>query len=143
MSDINKSLELVVKVLVAAIGGILGLFVLGWVMRGLGGLFLGVAGLLIALLKFIVPVAVIAGIVYFAVSQLRPKAPESSESWRSNGSNTMTATLDVDLKHDHVEPVLVTPDSSSTTIKVEDSSAKQTSVASSPVTVEVETPKKD
>ena len=92
MSDINKSLELVVKVLVAAIGGILGLFVLGWVMRGLGGLFLGIAGLLIALLKFIVPVAVIAGIVYFAVSQLRPKAPESNESWRSNGSNTMTAT---------------------------------------------------
>jgi predicted lipid-binding transport protein (Tim44 family) len=139
MSDINKSLELVVKVLVAAIGGILGLFVLGWVMRGLGGLFLGVAGLLIALLKFIVPVAVIAGIVYFAVSQLRPKAPES----RSNGSNMVTATVDVEVKHDHVEPVHVTPASSSTTVKVEDSSAKQTSVASSPVTVEVEAPKKD
>jgi predicted lipid-binding transport protein (Tim44 family) len=132
MSDINKSLELVVKVLVAAIGGILGLFVLGWVMRGLGGLFLGVAGLLIALLKFIVPVAVIAGIVYFAVSQLRPKAPESSESWRSS-NNTVTATVDVDLKHDHDEPV----------VHSDVSSAKQTSVASSPVTVEVEAPKKD
>jgi predicted lipid-binding transport protein (Tim44 family) len=132
MSDINKSLELVVKVLVAAIGGILGLFVLG-----LGGLFLGVAGLLIALLKFIVPVAVIAGIVYFAVSQLRPKAPES----RSNGSNMVTATVDVEVKQDHVEPVHASPTSS--TIKVEDSSAKQTSVASSPVTVEVEAPKKD
>jgi hypothetical protein len=143
MSDINKSLELVVKVLVAAIGGILGLFVLGWVMRGLGGLFLGVAGLLIALLKFIVPVAVIAGIVYFAVSQLRPKNPESNESWRSSGNNTMSATVDVDLKHDHVEPVHVTPDSSSTTITVEDSNVKQPSVASSPVTVEVEAPKKD
>jgi hypothetical protein len=138
MSDINKSLELVVKVLVAAIGGILGLFVLGWVMRGLGGLFLGVAGLLIALLKFIVPVAVIAGIVYFAVSQLRPKAPES----RLNGSNMVTATVDVEVKHDQVEPVHVTPASSST-IKVEDSSTRQTSVASSPVTVEVEAPKKD
>ena len=133
MSDINKSLELVVKVLVAAIGGILGLFVLGWVMRGLGGLFLGIAGLLIALLKFIVPVAVIAGIVYFAVSQLRPKAPESNESWRSNGSNTMTATMDVEAKHDLVEPV----------VHSEVSSAKQTSVAASPVTVEVEAPKKD
>jgi hypothetical protein len=140
MSDINKSLELVVKVLVAAIGGILGLFVLGWVMRGLGGLFLGVAGLLIALLKFIVPVAVIAGIVYFAVSQLRPKAPESSESWRSNGSSTLTATVDVDLKHDHVDPVHAP---ASNTINLEDSSSKQTSVASSPVTVEVEAPKKD
>ena len=133
MSDINKSLELVVKVLVAAIGGILGLFVLGWVMRGLGGLFLGIAGLLIALLKFIVPVAVIAGIVYFAVSQLRPKAPESNESWRSNGSNTMTATVDVEAKHDLVEPV----------VHSEVSSAEQTSVATSPVTVEVESPKKD
>ncbi len=132
MSDINKSLELVVKVLVAAIGGILGLFVLGWVMRGLGGLFLGIAGLLIALLKFIVPVAVIAGIVYFAVSQLRPKAPESNESWRSNGSNTMTATVDVEAKHDLVEPV----------VHSEVSSAEQTSVATSPVTVEVEAPKK-
>jgi hypothetical protein len=142
MSDINKSLELVVKVLVAAIGGILGLFVLGWVMRGLGGLFLGIAGLLVALLKFIVPVAVIAGIVYFAVSQLRPKTPETNESWRSSG-NTMTATVDVEVKHDHVEPVHVTPASSSTTVKVEDSSAKQTSVAASPVTVEVEAPKKD
>ena len=131
MSDINKSLELVVKVLVAAIGGILGLFVLGWVMRGLGGLFLGVAGLLIALLKFIVPVAVIAGIVYFAVSQLRPKTPESNESWRSN--NTMTATVDVDVKHDHVEPV----------VHPEVSSAKQTAVTPSAVTIEVEAPKKD
>jgi hypothetical protein len=133
MSDINKSLELVVKVLVAAIGGILGLFVLGWVMRGLGGLFLGVAGLLIALLKFIVPVAVIAGIVYFAVSQLRPKAPESNGSWRSSGNNTMTETVDVEVKHDHVEPV----------VHSEISSAKQTSVAASPVTIEVEVPKKD
>jgi hypothetical protein len=131
MSDINKSLELVVKVLVAAIGGILGLFVLGWVMRGLGGLFLGVAGLLIALLKFIVPVAVIAGIVYFAVSQLRPKASESNESRRSNG-NIVTATFDVEVKHDFVEPV-----------QAEVSSVKQTSVAASPVTVEVEAPKKD
>ena len=132
MSDINKSLELVVKVLVAAIGGILGLFVLGWVMRGLGGLFLGIAGLLIALLKFIVPVAVIAGIVYFAVSQLRPKTPESNESWRSS-SNTVTATVDVEVKHDLVEPV----------VHSEVSSAKQTSVAASPVTIEVEAPKKD
>jgi predicted lipid-binding transport protein (Tim44 family) len=144
MSDINKSLELVVKVLVAAIGGILGLFVLGWVMRGLGGLFLGVAGLLIALLKFIVPVAVIAGIVYFAVSQLRPKTPES----RSSGGNSMATTVDVEVKPDqpgsfHAEPVHASAASSSTTIKVEDSSAKQTSVAASPVTVEVEAPKKD
>ena len=131
MSDINKSLELVVKVLVAAIGGILGLFVLGWVMRGLGGLFLGVAGLLIALLKFIVPVAVIAGIVYFAVSQLRPKAPESNESRYSN--NTMTATVDVDVKHDHVEPV----------VYPEVPSAKQTAVTPSAVTIEVEAPRKD
>jgi predicted lipid-binding transport protein (Tim44 family) len=133
MSDINKSFELVVKVLVAAIGGILGLFVLGWVMRGLGGLFLGVAGLLIALLKFIVPVAVIAGIVYFTVSQLRPKAPESNESWRSSSNNTVTATVDVEVKHDHVEPV----------IHSEVSSAGQTSVAASPVAIEVEVPKKD
>jgi predicted lipid-binding transport protein (Tim44 family) len=132
MSDINKSLELVVKVLVAAIGGILGLFVLGWVMRGLGGLFLGIAGLLIALLKFIVPVAVIAGIVYFAVSQLRPKAPESNESWRSS-NNTVTATVNVEVKQDHVEPV----------VHSEVSSTKQTTVAASPVTVEVEAPKKD
>ena len=143
MSDINKSLELVVKVLVAAIGGILGLFVLGWVMRGLGGLFLGVAGLLIALLKFIVPVAVIAGIVYFAVSQLRPKTPESNESWRSNGSNTVTATVEVEAKHDHVEPVHVTPASSGSTFKVEDPSTKQTAVTPSAVTIEVEAPKKD
>ena len=141
MSDINKSLELVVKVLVAAIGGILGLFVLGWVMRGLGGLFLGVAGLLVALLKFIVPVAVIAGIVYFAVSQLRPKNQESNAASRSNGSNMVTATVDVEAKHDHVEPVHASPTSS--TIKVEDPSAKQTSVTASPVTVEVEAPKKD
>jgi predicted lipid-binding transport protein (Tim44 family) len=137
MSDINKSLELVVKVLVAAIGGILGLFVLGWVMRGLGGLFLGVAGLLIALLKFIVPVAVIAGIVYFAVSQLRPKAPESNESSRSS-NNAVTATVDIEVKHDH--PASVHPEP---VVHPEVSSAKQTSVATSPVTIEVEAPKKD
>jgi hypothetical protein len=102
-----------------------------------------VAGLLIALLKFIVPVAVIAGIVYFAVSQLRPKAPESNAVSRSNGSNMVTATVDVEVKHDHIEPVHVTPASSSSTVKVEDSSSKQTNVSTSPVTVEVEASKKD
>jgi hypothetical protein len=116
MSDINKSLELVVKVLVAAIAGILGLFVLGWVMRGLGGLMLGLGGLLVALLKFIVPVAVIAGIVYFAVSQLRPKATDRAQSGRSDSglsgvghSAVVTGTVDVEVKPDHHEASTTNP----------------------------------
>jgi hypothetical protein len=116
--------------------------VLGWVMRGLGGLLLGVAGLLVALLKFIVPVAVIAGIVYFAVSQLRPKASESNGARRSSNANamttTMTTTMDVDVKHDHLQPV-----SPVDTLQTEVSSNKQTVDTASPVTVEIEAAKKD
>ena len=75
--DWQKNLELVVKVLLGVVAGVVALWLAGWVLRLIAGLFLGVAGLLLALLKFIVPVAVIAGIVYVAVGALRPKSASS------------------------------------------------------------------
>jgi hypothetical protein len=153
MSDINKTLELVVKVLVAAIAGILGLFVLGWIMRGLGGLMLGLGGLLVALLKFIVPVAVIAGIVYFAVSQLRPKESDRADAGRNDaGSGMVTGTVDVEVKVDHhgadASPSVTTsgaPSQPPLNVTGPDVTGPSTTAtaAKSPVTIDIDATTKD
>jgi predicted lipid-binding transport protein (Tim44 family) len=62
-----------VKGLVAVVVGLAGLWILGWVLSLLGGLLLGLAGIIVALLRWLVPIALIVGIVYFAATQLQPK----------------------------------------------------------------------
>ncbi len=70
-TDWQKTLEVVVKGFVGAIVALAGLWVLGWLFTFLGSILIGLAGIVVALLKFLVPVAVIAAIVYFFVSQLQ------------------------------------------------------------------------
>ncbi len=69
-TDWQKTLEVVVKGFVGAIVALAGLWVLGWLFTFIGSILIGLAGIVVALLKFLVPVAVIAAIVYFFVSQL-------------------------------------------------------------------------
>jgi uncharacterized membrane protein YjjP (DUF1212 family) len=70
-TDWQKTLEVVVKGFVGAIVALAGLWVLGWLFTFIGSVLIGLAGIVVALLKFLVPVAVIAAIVYFFVSQLQ------------------------------------------------------------------------
>ena len=72
-TDWRTTLEVVVKGLVGAVLVLAGLWVLGWLFTAFGALLLGIAGIVSALLRFLIPVAAIAGIVYFVVAQLRPK----------------------------------------------------------------------
>ena len=72
-TDWRKTLEVVVKGLVGAVLALAGLWLLGWLLTALGALLLGIAGIIGALLRFLIPVAAIAGIVYFVVAQIRPK----------------------------------------------------------------------
>ena len=72
-SEWQKNLELVVKVLLAVVAAVVALWLAGWLLRLISGLFLGLAGLFVALLKFVVPVALVAGLVYVIVSSMRPK----------------------------------------------------------------------
>jgi membrane-bound ClpP family serine protease len=74
-TDWRKTLEVVVKGLVGAVLALAGLWLLGWLLTALGALLLGIAGIIGALLRFLIPVAAIAGIVYFVVAQIRPKEP--------------------------------------------------------------------
>jgi predicted lipid-binding transport protein (Tim44 family) len=76
-TDWQKTLEVVVKGFVGAIVALAGLWVLGWLFTFLGSLLIGLAGIVVALLKFLVPVAVIAAIVYFFVSQLQSSTNNS------------------------------------------------------------------
>jgi uncharacterized membrane protein YGL010W len=76
----QKTLEVVVKGFVAAIVALAGLWVLGWVFTFVGSILIGLAGIVVALLKFLVPVAVIAAIVYFFVSQIRPNPTTTFEA---------------------------------------------------------------
>jgi apolipoprotein N-acyltransferase len=70
-TDWQKTLEVVVKGFVGAIVALAGLWVLGWLFTFVGSILIGLAGIVVALLKFLVPVAVIAAIIYFVVSQLQ------------------------------------------------------------------------
>ncbi|MFN3266461.1 MAG: hypothetical protein ACK41E_06425 [Deinococcales bacterium] len=73
-TDWRNTLEVIVKGLVAVVVGLAALYLLGWVLSFFGGMLLGLAGIILALLRWLVPVALIVGIVYFAVTQLQPKS---------------------------------------------------------------------
>lgn len=75
-TDWQQNLELVVKVLLGVLGVIAGAWAIGWVLRLLGTLLIGLAAFLVAILKFLVPVAALAALVYFGVRALRPIRPE-------------------------------------------------------------------
>jgi hypothetical protein len=77
-TDWQKTLEVVVKGFVGAIVALAGLWVLGWLFTFIGSVLIGLAGIVVALLKFLVPVAVIAAIIYFFISQLQSSTSSSS-----------------------------------------------------------------
>ncbi len=77
-TDWRKTLEVIVKGLVAVVVGLAGMYILGWVLTLLGGILLGFAGIIVALLRWLVPVAILVGIVYFAVTQLQSKTVSAS-----------------------------------------------------------------
>ena len=96
-TDWRTTLEVVVKGLVGAVLVLAGLWVLGWLFSAIGALLLGIAGIVGSLLRFLIPVAAIAGIVYFVVAQLRPKetpyiAPSSSQAAKDATITTVTAS---------------------------------------------------
>jgi predicted lipid-binding transport protein (Tim44 family) len=82
-TDWQKTLEVVVKGFVAAIVALAGLWVLGWLFTFIGSVLIGLAGIVVALLKFLVPVAVIAAIVYFFVSQTQSNTNAKSYQARA------------------------------------------------------------
>ena len=63
-------LEWVVIGLLAAVGVLVALWLAGWIMVFLGKLFLVVAALIVALLKFLIPALVIAGVLYLILRVL-------------------------------------------------------------------------
>jgi hypothetical protein len=92
-TDWRKTLEVVVKGLVGAVLALAGLWLLGWLFTFIGGVLLGLAGIIGALLRFLIPVAAIAGIVYFVLAQVRPKDPiYSTPSNTPNDSSRETSS---------------------------------------------------
>jgi hypothetical protein len=84
-TDWRNTLEVAVKGLIVVVAALAGLYVLGWVFQFLGAVLLGVAGIIVALLRWLVPVAIIAGVVYFIVTRVSPKpAVYSTNSSPSN-----------------------------------------------------------
>jgi hypothetical protein len=99
-TDWRKTLEVIVKGLVAVVVGLAGLYILGWVLSLLGGILLGFAGIIVALLRWLVPVAILVGIVYFAVTQLQGKTVSAS-------SKPVPVDVEAVQKPVQVEPVQV------------------------------------
>jgi len=63
-------LEWIVIGLLIAVGTLVALWLAGWIMVFLGKLFLAVAALIVALLKFLIPALVIAGVLYLILRVL-------------------------------------------------------------------------
>nr|WP_041554589.1 hypothetical protein [Oceanithermus profundus] len=63
-------LEWIVIGLLIVVGVLVALWLAGWVMVFLGKLFLAVAALIVALLKFLIPALLIAGVLYLILRAL-------------------------------------------------------------------------
>lgn len=63
-------LEWIVIGLLIVVGVLVALWLGGWVMVFLGKLFLAVAALIVALLKFLIPALLIAGVLYLILRAL-------------------------------------------------------------------------
>lgn len=86
--SLQEVVELVVFGLIALLIGTGLLWLLGWVLS-LGGIVLkAIAGLLWLLLRFVVPVAIVAGLVYFLVKMLqdRGETPRAATTGASSSA---------------------------------------------------------
>jgi uncharacterized membrane protein YjjP (DUF1212 family) len=118
-TDWQKTLEVVVKGFVGAIVALAGLWVLGWLFTFLGSILIGLAGIVVALLKFLVPVAVIAAIVYFFVSQLQSSDSTSVQArvepkpMEQNQNTTIDALISPTTKDQLIETTVEASETSS------------------------------
>jgi hypothetical protein len=82
--DWQKTLEVVVKVLIGIVLGLVALWLLGVVFTFVGNILLGLAGLFAAVLRFLVPVAILAGLVFFVARAVqggsRPVTPQGTNA---------------------------------------------------------------
>lgn len=77
----QEILELAVFALIALVLGTLLVWGVGWVFTGIGWLLRLVAGLIWSLLRFIIPIAIVAGVVYLVVRLLsQPRRHETASS---------------------------------------------------------------
>lgn len=86
--SLQEVVELVVFGLIALLIGTGLLWLVGWVMGLVGLLFKFVAGLIWWLLRFIVPVAIVAGLIYFLVRVLQGERPAPAVTPASSTAGT-------------------------------------------------------
>ncbi len=89
--SLQEVVELVVFGLVALLVGTALVWVLGWVLSLGGALFKALAGLLWLLLRFIVPIAIVAGLVYFLVKALQGRGTEAAAAGAATAAGTGSA----------------------------------------------------
>jgi hypothetical protein len=108
-TDWRNTLEVAVKGLIVVVAALAGLYVLGWVFQFLGAVLLGVASIIVALLRWLVPVAIIAGVVYFIVTRVSPKPPVySTNSGPSTAPVVKTEVVTAEVSSTPVATVKVT-----------------------------------
>ena len=77
-AKVEEILEWVVLALIVSVATLVLLWVGGWLLLGLGKLFLWLAGVLAQLLYFLVPALVVAGAVYLVVRWLEGRRRTAS-----------------------------------------------------------------
>ncbi len=96
--SLQEIVELIVFGLIALLIGTGVLWLLGWLFGIVGIVFKFIAGLIWMLLRFIIPIAIVAGVVYFIVRMLtKPKNATPAVvggSPQMGSSSTQTITVD-------------------------------------------------
>jgi len=114
--DWQKTLEVAVKALIGIVIGLVALWILGWVFTFIGGILLGLAGLIAGILRFLVPVAVLAAVVYLVARAVQNG--RSAEAAAPTAQGTNSPAYDVHPTAS-AAPAGPTPGASSTVISPE------------------------
>ncbi len=87
----QEILELAVFALIALVVGVLLVWGVGWVFTGVGWLLRLIASFVWSLLRFIIPIAIVAGVIYLVVKLL--SSPRKARESTSTASTTTTPNV--------------------------------------------------
>ena len=90
--SLQEIIELVVFGLIALVVGMLAIWGVGWVFTFLGWLFRIVGAFLWTILKFVIPIAIVAGVVYLLVKLITRRNREDGAASTSGASTAVPAS---------------------------------------------------
>lgn len=116
--SLQEVIELIIFGLIALVIGTGLLWIMGWLLGVLGILFKFIAGIIWVLLRYILPVAIVAGVIFFVVRFLANR--NKQEAVVASSPETAPAPVTPEVKTVDTEPQEATAETSSEAVEVEE-----------------------